>query len=206
MLTFDTYTQMRELSTADAHGLGEFARFKGASFPKYGIAMWAKCHESVAIQGAPAFFYASSGVPDGRVMYNEDGTGALTQTSCIGAFAYNGTVNFTTTASYPNAYGYCWIQTFGLSSASVLTWGAGTSAAENVTAGDFIWPTNTDGTWYAYGNATGEYRGDLAGSATIYAFNGPPIGLAIKADVTSTGVLAAASVVFQAPWSAAAGF
>jgi len=205
MLTFDTYTRMRELSTIDAFGLGEFARFKGTSFPKYGYAIWCKNHENVAIQGAPAFFYASSGVPDGRVMYNEDGTGALTQASCVGAFAYNGTVNFTTTANYPNAYGYCWIQTFGLSSASALVWGAGNSAAEDVVAGDLLWPSPTDGTWYAYGNSATEYRTAVAGSATLYAFNGAPIGLAIKVDVTSTGVLAAASVVWHSPWCAGAG-
>jgi len=204
MLTFDTYTRMRELSTIDANGLGEFARFKNASWPKYGFAIWAKCHENVAVQGAPAFFYASSGVPDGRVVYDEDGTGSIGQPSCIGPFAYNGTVNFTTTSAYPNAYGYCWIQTFGLSSASMAVYGASGSAVQDVTVGDLIWPSTGDGHWQAYGNTGGEYRVSTVSSATLYAFNGAPIGVCL-ADTTSLAVMAAATAMIHSPWCAGAG-
>ncbi len=205
MITVSEYTRMRDISDTDEHGVGTVWRFKNSTWG-YGIAVWCKCPDNLAVQGAPASFYASAGTPDGNVKYDVSG-GVDEQTSVLGAFAYNGTVDFSSSASYPND-GYCWVQLAGLSSASVSMYGAGTSAADDVAAGAGLWPSGTAGRWWAYGEAAGEYRNNATeNSATLYVFNFPPLGIALDDDTSAaTGVLAAGKVMFHSLWASFAGF
>jgi len=201
MLTFDTYSRMRDLSTDDAYGLGEIARFKnGSSFPKYGYAMWAKNHESITVQGGPLYWYASSGTPDGRLMYNKDGTGSCLAGACVGAAAYNGTVDFT---AYTLTYGYLWCQIGGASSASAALLSFNTSTAADVAAGDLIFPAihDDDGYWQ---NGAIYINIDLTASTYIRQMN--PMGFAQVIDTTTTGVIVATGVIWQSPWMQAGGF
>lgn len=197
MLTFDTYARMREYSAVDFFGLGEFARFKNAGYPKYGFAIWLKCAENIAIQGGPLFLYTASGVADGTVLYLDIDKSAVEQgfSGVIGPSAVNAAVDLSATGYNP---GYLWVQTFGLSSASMKFSG-------DVIVGDRIYPSETDGTWAAWGNSYTESVVNIDLTATTYVYDTPDFGFALLADVTSTCVVTAGMAMIQSKWCAGAG-
>ena len=185
MLRFQTHTLMREYSTTDQFGVGTPAIFMNGTTGIHSVAIWLKAKENIAIQGGPAFLYHSSTVPDGSTMYDENGTGAVGGLGCIGGYAYNGTLDASTT-NY-----YLWVQVRGLSSASLLM-------SADTLVDDKFWPSTTDGTW---DNFTAD-RANVDATATTYFWNIPPYGFTLAIDTTSTMVVPAGDCMFLSPWAA----
>jgi len=183
MLKFDGTSQVQEYGTTQIHRLGEVCVAPHATFG-YVSAIYVKLDVNVAIQGAPLSLYQSSGVPDGTVEYDENGTGALGQHLTLGALAYGGTLDASSTTYY------VWIQQYGLS-LPTMTMTANTSAQ------DLIFPSTTDGKWV---NEAGiSESGTSSAAVTFEAYNLAPHGVAL-ADDNSSNVMAAGKVFLSIPW------
>jgi hypothetical protein len=150
----------------------------------HGMAIWYKVDSNVAIQGAPMYIYHSSTVPDGTVKYDENGAGSIGGLGCVGAMAYNGTLDCSSTTRY------AWIQVRGLSSASLYM-------SADTLAGDNFFPSTSDGTW---DNFTTD-KVNIDSSDSTYAWNIPPYGFTLAIDTTSTMVVPAGDCVILSPWA-----
>lgn len=171
-------TEFKQMYTSAEYPVGTVVQAK-SSVVGIVTGIFVKFREAIAIQGGPCYLYHATGVPDGSVMYDENGTGSMGQHGCLGAAAYPGVVTIST-------YGF--VQQYGVTTASLAF--NGDCAVDSL-----IFPSTTDGQWVPV--TTVSVAVNVTAATVVY--NISPFGFVMANDGNTLNVLAAAMAFLHVP-------